>query len=69
MLTHWIWLTVECSAPTRVRNAMETIVVSSTAATAPMISAVSARLVSGGRAVSVLLIACSNKKLTGFLLT
>src|ERR1700761_3650895 len=35
VLTHWIWLTVECSAPTRVCSAMETIVVSSTAAGAP----------------------------------
>jgi tetracycline repressor-like protein len=41
VLTHWIWPTVECSAPTRGRNATKTIVVSSTAATPPMISAVS----------------------------
>ena len=43
MLTHWISATEECSAWTRLFSAMETIVVSSTAATPPMISAVSAR--------------------------
>ena len=51
MLTHWIWLTVECNAPTSVCSAIETIVVSRTAATPPMINAVSTRLVSGGSAV------------------
>ena len=75
MLTHWIWSTEESSARTRLFSAMETMVVSRTAATPPMISAVSARRVSGAStagactadAPRVLLITLSFKKLAGFL--